>query len=333
VKTLKVLVTGASGFIGSHLVPALSERGYTPVAMVRRSSDTSMLDALGIETRIGDLGDPASLRGVVDGVDAVVHLAAYYRFYGEKKLYRKINVEGTLTLAEASKEAGVSHFIYCSSTEAIGPVKGLGDENSIPKPQYEYGVSKITAEQGLYEMQSETPWVTVIRPSGVYGPGNVDDVSYWFVMSQAGGGILSKFIVGSGMNRIQFVHVEDVIQGFIRALEKPDASKGETFIISENQAYTYKEVYGIIAELLDKQPPQLHIPPWLAKLSIAPVEYFNKLTRRDDFMWHTATVDSVLSDRCYSVEKAMKQLGYEPKYDLKKGLAETIEWYRENGYI
>ena len=330
---MKVLVTGASGFIGSHLVPALIENGYTPVAMVRRSSDTTKLDALGVETRTGDLGDPESLREVVDGVDVVVHLAAYYKFYGEKEQYRKINVVGTLALAEAAKKAGVNHFIYCSSTEAIGPIKGGGDETSTPNPQYEYGVSKITAEHGLYEMQGESPWVTVIRPSGVYGPGNIDDVSYWFVMSQAGGGVLSKFIVGSGMKRIQFVHVEDVVQGFMLALEKPDASKGETFIISENKAYTYKEVYGIIAELLNKQPPQLHIPPWLAKLSIAPVEYINKLTGHDDFMWHTATVDSVLSDRCYSIDKAIKLLGYEPKYDLKTGLAETIEWYRLNGYL
>ncbi|MCW4013606.1 MAG: NAD-dependent epimerase/dehydratase family protein [Candidatus Bathyarchaeota archaeon] len=331
--TLRVLVTGASGFIGSHLIPALIDRGYTPVAMVRHSSDTSKLDTLGVETRIGDLSDPDSLRSVVTGIDAVVHLAAYYRFYGEKEQYTKINVEGTLALAEAAKEAGANHFIYCSSTEAIGPINGGGDETSTPNPQYEYGVSKITAERGLYELQGTEPWVTVIRPSGVYGPGNVDDVSYWFVMSQVSGGILSKFIVGSGMTRIQFVHVSDVVQGFIRALENPDASKGETFIISENRAYTYKEVYGIIAELLGKQPPRLHIPPWLAKLSIAPVEFINRLTGRDDFMWHTATVDSVMSDRYYSVDKAAALLGYNPRYDLKTGLAETIEWYRETGYL
>ena len=330
---MRVLVTGASGFIGSHLVPALRESGHTVTALVRSSSDTTLLDELGVETRIGDLGDPGSLSGVAEGVDAIIHLAAYYRFYGEKEQYTRINVEGTLSLAEVAKKAGVNHFIYCSSAEAIGPVEGIGDEQSKPNPQYKYGVSKLTAEKKLNELQGDKPWITVIRPSGVYGPRNVDDVSYWFVMSQAKGGILSKFIVGSGESLIQFVHVSDIVQGFIKALENPDASKGETFIISENHAYSYKEVYSIIAELLGKTPPKLHLPPWLAKLSIAPVEFFNKLTGREDFMWHTATVDSVMSNRAYSIDKAVKLLGYNPRYDLRTGLAETIKWYHKNGYL
>ncbi len=330
---MRVLVTGASGFIGSHLVPALLDSGCTPVALVRRSSDRSWLDELKVEVRYGDLGDPGSLREAVRGVDAVIHLAAYYRFYGEKSLYQKINVEGTKALAHAAKEAGVSHFIYCSSTEAIGPVDGVGNEESPPHPQYQYGVSKLEAERSLYEIQGEQPWVTVIRPSGVYGPGNVDDVSYWFIMSQARGGVLSRFIVGSGLSSIQFVHVEDVVQGFIKALKMPEASKGETFIISEDHAHTYLEVYDIICELLGKSPPIIHLPAPLAKLGILPVELFNRLTGRDDFMWHTATVDSVMSNRSYSVTKAVDRLGYHPRYDLRKGLGETVEWYRENGYL
>ena len=330
---MKVLVTGASGFIGSHLVPALLESDHTPIALIRGSSDTTLLDELGVETRVGDLSDPDSLSRVADGVEAVIHLAAYYRFYGEKEKYTRINVEGTASLAEYAKKAGVDHFIYCSSTEAVGPVEGIGDEESDPNPQYEYGISKLSAEKRLWEIQGETPWVTVVRPSGVYGPGNVDDVSYWFVMSQARGGILSKFIVGSGEALIQFVHVSDIVQGFIKALENPNASKGETFTISENRAYRYKEVYGIIAELLDRKPPKIHLPPWLAKLSIAPVEFFNKLTGREDFMWHTATVDSVMSNRAYSIDKAVRLLGYKPEYNLRTGLAETIKWYHKNGYL
>lgn len=330
---MKVLVTGASGFLGSHIVPILLSEGYTPMAFVRRSSDTSDLNMMGAEIRIGDLCDYSSLRDAVCGIDVVIHLAAYYTFYGKKELYQKINVDGTRVLAEEAKREGVSHFIYCSSTEAIGPVDGVGDETSTPYPQYEYGASKLEAERLIQKIQGDQPWATIIRPTGIYGPGNVDDVAYWFIMSQASGGLLSRFIVGHGDTQIQFTHVNDVVQGFIHALRKPEKSKGETFIISENRAYSYIKVYEIISNLLGKTPPRFHLPAALAKLCIAPVECFNRFIDRDNFMWHTATIDSVTSNRSYSIAKAQELLGYQPKYDLKKGLGETIKWYRDNGYL
>jgi dihydroflavonol-4-reductase len=333
VKFLKVLVTGASGFIGSHLIPRLLSEGYTTVAFVRRSSDTSDLNDMRVELRIGDLREYSSLRDAVRGIDVVIHLAAYYTFYGKKELYQRINVDGTRLLAEEAKREGVSHFIYCSSTEATGPVDGIGDEISPPYPQYEYGVSKLEAERLINKIQGDQSWATIIRPTGIYGPGNFDDVSYWFIMSQARGGLLSRFIVGSGDTQIQFTHVDDVVQGFINALRKPEKSKGETFIISENRSYSYLEVYEIISTLLGKTPPRFHLPATLAKLCIAPVEYFNRFIDRDNFMWHTATIDSVTSNRSYSIAKAQELLGYQPKYDLKKGLGETINWYRDNGYL
>ena len=331
---MKVLVTGASGFIGGHLVENLLSKGYTVIGMVRKTSKIDLLKELGIELRYGDLTDPPSLVNVTRGVDAIIHLAAYYTFHGKKELYWKVNVEGTRWLIEAALKNGVDRFIYCSTTEAIGPVKNPpADENTPPNPVYEYGRSKLAAENVVKEYMKKGLKATIVRPSGVYGPRNVNDVSYYFITSFAKNSLATRFIVGSGRNLVQFVHVKDVCQGFRLVLEKSDVSVGETYIISEDRAYTYIEVFNILAEILGKAPPKHHIPPILAKILIAPVELVNKITGRENFMWHVSTVDAVTSDRAYSIEKAKRELGYRPKYDLKTGLKETVEWYKAHGYI
>ncbi|HPC28520.1 MAG TPA: hypothetical protein PKX17_07300, partial [Candidatus Methanomethylicus sp.] len=107
----------------------------------------------------------------------------------------------------------------------------------------------------------------------------------------------------------------------------------KTFIIAAESAHAYAEVYSILAEICGRSPPRHHLHPLLAKAMIAPVEALNRLAGRENFLWHTSTVSSVTSDRSYSIGKAKKELGFTPKYDLKTGLAETVEWYRAKGYL
>lgn len=128
---MKVLVTGATGFLGGHLVEELVKEGYEVRALVRRVECAAHLRELGIEIVVGDLTRPETLGPATKGVDAVVHLAAYYTFFGKRELYHLVNVKGTEWLARASLDNGVTRFVYCSSTEAIGPVKNPpGDEKT-----------------------------------------------------------------------------------------------------------------------------------------------------------------------------------------------------------
>jgi len=331
---MKILVTGASGFLGGHLVEEMSSRNYNVIGMVRETSDTSFLRSLGVELRVGDLTVPESLSRVAEKIDIVIHLAAYYTFFGKKEMYKKVTVEGTRHLLEASLKNGVKRFIYCSSTEAIGPVeKPPAKEDSPPNPSYEYGRSKLEAEKIVREYGEKGMEYTILRPSGIYGPRNVNDVSYWFMTAFAKNAFPTRIMVGDGRNLIQFAHVKDVVQGFLLVLEKPEISRNQTYFISEDKAYTYLEVYKILSELCNRAPPRIHVPPILAKSLVAPVELFNRLRGKIDFTWKTSTVNDLTSNRAYSVSKAMKELGFKPKYDLKTGLKETIEWYRENGYI
>ncbi|MEM2907550.1 MAG: NAD(P)-dependent oxidoreductase [Candidatus Odinarchaeota archaeon] len=331
---MKILITGASGFLGSHLIEHLASKGYQIIGMVRENSNIELIENLVSELRYADLSKPETIKSVVQGVDVVIHLAAYYTFHGSKKLYQKINVEGTEHLAEAALKNKVKRLIYCSTTEVIGPVPNPpADEDTEPNPVYEYGKSKLKAEETVKKYGLKGLEYTIIRPSGIYGPRNVNDVSYWTITCFAKNSLGTRFIVGSGENLVQFVHVKDVVEGFTLALEKSDKSRNQTYIISEDKAYTYNEVYKILAELTNRKPPCKHISKNLAKLMIAPIQGVNKLLGRDNFLYHVSTADSVCCNRAYSIEKAKRELGYRPKYDLRSGLKETINWYMENNYI
>jgi nucleoside-diphosphate-sugar epimerase len=130
-----------------------------------------------------------------------------------------------------------------------------------------------------------------------------------------------------------FVHVGDVVQGFVSALERPEVSIGQIYIISDVRAYSYEEIYNIMADIFDKQPPRTHIPVWLAKVMVAPVQGINYLRRKPNFIWRISTMDTFRFNRSYSSVKARRDLGYEPRHPLPAGLRETAAWYREEGLI
>ena len=324
-------MTGASGFLGRYVVEELKRRGHEVYGGVRRTSDTAHLRSLGVELREFDLLDKGLMSQALSGMDSVVHLAAYYTFNGKKESYRRLNVEATEDLADAAL-VGRRRTIRLLQLHG-GDRAGRGDRgrNSPLRPEYEYGRSKVAAEKVLEQKGSKGLDHVVLRPSGIYGPHNVDDVSYWFITSY-GRRLATKFIVGDGNHTIQFVHAADVAAAFGLALEN-EGSKGRTYIISEGRSYTYNEVYGMLGEITGIPPPKVHVPPSIAKTMIAPVQFVNWLAKRDDFMYRLSTVDSVTSDRSYSTERARKELGYVPLYDLRRGLEETYGWYKENGYL
>ncbi|MBU7025719.1 MAG: NAD-dependent epimerase/dehydratase family protein [Theionarchaea archaeon] len=324
---MKVLVTGGTGFIGSHLVEALPG---DIVCLVRKTSDTTHLEKLGVELVYGDLTDPESLKRAAKDADIVYHLAAYYTFHGIWEKYYTTNVLGTRNLLDACES--VDQFIYCSTTEVVGPVKTPpADETHLLNPVYDYGRSKVMAEQLIQETIKEGFPATILRPVGVYGPRCINDVSYYFMMHVAHNSVLTKFIVGSGETLVDFVFVKDVVQGFVKALTKK--AVGEVYFISSQKAVTYNEAYEILCRLLERDPPQLHVPPFLAKIGIAPLELLYRLIKKEDFMVHVSTVDVTQTDRAYSWEKAYKDFGYKPEYTFEEGARITLKWYKEHGYI
>lgn len=325
---MRILITGITGFLGAHLAERLLKTNkYDLVGTYRDAGKATSFEKQGIEMRKADLLKEESLRGITKGSDVVVHLAGLMRFHEQWAPLYSHNVTATQSLAEDALKQGVGHFIYGSSTEAIGPVACIpGDETSPYRPTYLYGRTKQMAELWLAEKQHTTGLpLTILRPTGIYGPGDTY-VTLSTVRAVAQGKL--RFLPGKGDTYIHFTYVDDIAQGIQQTVERPMQSIGETFILAGDEYTTYKEMFTIIASLLHVPPPARSVPLRLARVYLSVVQWNNRRKGIDDFVMHTSLIDTMKVNRVYSNAKAKKILGFQPQYRYQDGMRKTLEWYR-----
>lgn len=326
---MKVLVTGASGFTGSHLVRLLAEAGHRVRALIRPSSSLDLLEGVPVEVFIGDLTQSDSLRQAVSSVERVFHLAAVYR---EAKLpdrvYREVNVEGTRRLAEAALAAGGVPLLYCSTCGVHGDVENPpADETAPYRPGDIYQETKVEAEKLLLALHRDRGLpVVILRPVGIYGPGDRRFLKLFRGVARR------QFpMIGTGEVLYHLTQVEDVARGFLRAAETP-AAAGEAFILAGSRYTTVKELVELVAAEAGVAPPWIRLPagPVYAAAVICesvcrPLGIEPPLYRR--------RLDFYLKNRAFKTEKARRVLGWEPQVDLQQGIAETLAWYRAKGWL
>ncbi len=254
---LKVLVTGVSGFTGSHLARLLAEDGHQVRGLVRSSSGLELLGDLPIEKAQGDLTDGDAIRKAVRGVERIYHIAAVYR---EAKLsdrvYRDVNVEGTRRLAEAAIAEGGIPFLYCSTCGVHGEVENPPVDETAPyNPGDIYQQTKVEAEKVVLDLHRERNLpAVVLRPVGIYGPGDRRFLKLF------GGVARRRFpMIGPGRVLYHLTHVEDVARGFMRAAETAEA-RGEAFILAGETYTTVKELVDLIAREAGVGPPWIRVP-------------------------------------------------------------------------
>jgi nucleoside-diphosphate-sugar epimerase len=320
-----VLVTGASGFTGSHLARMLVESGYRVRALVRGGRQ---LDVPGVEPFEGDLADEASLRRAVSGVERVFHVAAVYR---EAKLpdsyYREINVEGTRRLARAAVDEGGIPFVYCSTCGVHGEVEPPADETAPYNPGDIYQETKVEAEKAVLELHRERGLPAVIlRPVGIYGPGDRRFLKLFRGVARG------KFpLIGSGKTLYHLTYVEDVARGFLKAAETPDIA-GEAFILAGSRFTSVEELLALIAAQAGVAPPRFHWPAKPIYLAAALCEDLLRPLGIEPPLYRRR-LDFFLKDRAFQIDKARRLLGWEPQVDLEEGIASTLDWYRKVGWI
>ncbi len=325
---MHVLVTGATGFTGGALARRLVQQGVKVTAFVRSLQRAEPLRQLGIDCQQVDITDAADVQRAFRPFDRVYHIAALFRTEeSDLQVFKRVNVDATRNLLEASKLAGVGRFIHCSTVGVQGRIDDPpAAEDYRFHPEDHYQQTKMEGELLAREFFAAGLPGVVVRPAGIYGPGDLRFLKLfrgiqkgWFT------------IIGDGKTLYHFTYIDDLIDGFLLAGEHP-AAVGQVFTIGGANHVRITDVFDTIADFLGKPHPRLRIPAWpvqvaaslcagiCSPLGINPPLY----PRRLEFF---------LLDRSFTIAKARSLLGYEPKVSIEDGFARTGRWYREQRLI
>ena len=324
-----VLVTGANGFIGSHLTEALLDRGYRVRCMVRESSDLQYIEDLPVEWVRADLATADGLETACHDVDAVCHCAALTRAV-DQETFLRVNAGGTEALARAAMEAspGVKRFLYISSQTAAGYAEGPDDyvdESRPPRPLDWYGKSKLAAEQALHALDGHLP-VTILRPSAVFGPRDRDVYTYFDLVNKH-----LELSLGREDRWVSLIYVRDLVDLIILALES-EAAVGQTYFATA-WATTYTEVGRMVARVMRKHTLRVTVPLLALEPIVLAAKIQERLTGKPALLNEQRVLNMRQQYLLVSGEKAQRELGFAPKHDLETALEETAAWYREHGWL
>jgi len=326
---MRVALTGASGYTGGRLLQALRARGDDVVALVRAQSVTERLTSLAARVVQGTLGDASAAARLVEDVEAIVHVAAVYRTAGHPdSYYREVNVAGTERLLEAAARRGVRRFVHTSTVGVHGHVEQPpADETAPYAPGDIYQATKAEAERLALDFhRTRRVPVTVVRPGAIYGPGETRFLKLFRAIARG-----RYAIVGTGGTFYHPVFIDDLVDGFLLALDRPEAV-GEAFLICGPSYVSQSDLAALIAKHTGGRVLPFHVPArpiqWAGDLVEAvcvPLGIEPPLHRR--------RVDFWTKSRAFTIDKARRLLGYAPKVDLDEGIARTAASYREAGWI
>ena len=325
---MKVLVTGANGFVGSHLAEGLLERGLQVRGLVRRTSDLRWLEGLDLEPVFGEVTEPATLPAAVRDVEAVYHAAGATKAR-RPETYRRVNYQGTVHLLEACREHAprLKKFVLVSSQAAAGPGEdGRPSREDDPcRPVSEYGRSKLMAEEAAAGFMDLLP-VTVVRPPAIYGPRDADFLTYFRILRKH-----FRPLLGFGQRRLSVCHVRDVVSGTILAGES-ERSAGRTYFLSGGET-TWDELTRTMAAALNVRTLRIRVPVFALHGLAALSQAFAPLRREAPVLDRRKARE--MTAACWTCDwsRAAEELGYRPSVPLEEGIRETVEWYRKMGWL
>jgi nucleoside-diphosphate-sugar epimerase len=332
---MRILVSGASGFIGSGLVSALASQGHEVRALMRPSASAEFLKGTPFTRVTGDILDLDSLKRACQDIDAVYHLAGLTAARNREE-YFKFNAEGTKNLGTAALSAKcVKRFIYVSSLAASGPSFGLAPkvESDPNHPVSMYGESKLRGELYLDELKGQLPFI-VLRPPMVYGPRD-RNVYLFFKTIQKNWMPVLPAKTPTGHKYYSAIHVDDLIQALVNALNCGQYlfDRGERFNVSDGQIYTYERIMGLISAELKVKPIRLKIPDTLVSTLASGGTLAGRLLNRS-LPLNRDKYNELMPDYWIcSSQKAFDQLSLKPRYTLETGVPQTVAWYKVNGWL
>jgi nucleoside-diphosphate-sugar epimerase len=326
---MKVLVTGANGFIGSNLSKKLIEQGHEVRAMILRGTPEWYLDGLNVEKVYADVTSPETIPAAIEGMEVVFHLAARASDWGPWELFLKINAEGSRNMAEAAAKAGVKRFVQMSSI-AVHRYRGIkGADENWPRDGFDfpYAVSKIKAENYVIGIGQNTGMeVTIIRP-GVFPFGPNDTTSFYQMAEAMEHGVFGY--INSGRARVSINYVENLAEGMILAGTLP-AGANQTFIIEDGLTPTWRELTEKFADALGCTRPWLSLPYAIAYPVAWTMDALFRAVKAEKPPPLTRyRIKVVARDLVFNGEKARRMLGFKPGVGLDEGIARTVQAYKE----
>jgi nucleoside-diphosphate-sugar epimerase len=326
----RVLVTGATGFTGGHLTRALRARGDDVTAMVRSARGAALLHADAIRTVVGDLARPETLRDAVrGGFDVIYNIAALYREAGlPDSIYHQVNAIGVGQLIEAAAGAGVRRVVHCSTVGVHGDVEQPPANEDAPlSPGDVYQVSKVEGERIAREAGTRTGVEVVIaRPSGIYGPGDRRLLKLFRGVARR-----SFIILGEGKIFYHLTYISDLVEGFRLCAEVPGAA-GRTYILAGGEVPVLTDLAAMIAEEARVPAPSVHLPVWPFWFAGAVCEAVCTPLRIEPPIYRRR-VDFFTKSRAFDTTRARRELGFEPRIDLRQGIRRTLVWYKQQGWL
>ncbi|WP_242917852.1 NAD-dependent epimerase/dehydratase family protein [Pontibacter liquoris] len=327
----RVLITGASGFIGFHLVAAAVQAGLEVYAAVRPTSEVAQLEAFPIKYAALDFTDSQALQKALEEKQYhyIIHAAGTTRARSEQE-YTLINAGFTKNLAMAAAAAAMPlrKFVFISSLAALGPIAYQDTspihEQSAPQPVTAYGRSKLLAEQLLAEVEG-LPMV-VLRPTAVYGPRERDIFILLKILSSG----LDPYI-SRQPQRLSFVHATDLARAVMLALQAE--ALPASYNISDGQSYDRYALADMTRQVLGKKAFRFYLPLGLVKVVAGVLEAAYAGQDKAPALNREKLRELTAENWYCSIDRIRKELGFVPKYDLATGLAQTLQWYKENKWL
>lgn len=324
---MNALITGATGFIGSHLAEKLFKRDYEVSCLARKTSDLKWLEGLDIRLIYGDCSDKDSLNRCVEGYDYIFHLAGLTKAICKDDFY-SVNTKGTENIIEAVKRHNprIKRFVYLSSLSASGPgaTSHLPDENHKPHPVSDYGKSKLMGEEAVLKYSDTVP-VSILRPSAVYGP---RDREFLLIFKL----IKSGFLPYWGDGYTSLIYIDDLIDAIILAGEKENAV-GKTYFISDGMVYSNSEIVKEIASAMGVKVYKIRLP----KSFLSTVGFFgegiSKIRGKSTMLNRDKMKELMYADWVCDITKAKNDLCFKPKVGIKEGIKWTVDWYRIHKWL
>lgn len=322
-KELNILITGANGFIGSHILKYFSEKKeYNVTGLVRKTSNLFRLSPNRYNLIYASINDP--MDKIIRGFDAVIHTAGKMNFWGTYEDYYKSTVEGTVNLLQASVRGGVKRFIYFSSAVVYGFDGNLNssEEKELRPFHDNYCITKTIAEEKVMSFKDRME-IVIFRPATVFGP---FDITITFPLIR---GIENGLIAWpkGGKTLTSPCYVKNLVLAVERAIHTEEGA-GEAYNISDGNDIPWRDFLSMIAEKVNSKPPRIPVPAMPVYYIITIIEKFYKIFKSQKQPLITSPlIAQVRKDFSFSIEKAKRLLKYDPPYTTKDGIKESAQWY------